>query len=867
MVDATSGQTLVTSASEAIESLAWRLSRCIYAYDVALLHNFGVHAKEWRVSGQEGPQVIEMQTRPGAGLGIVGRMSEGTSSEVSLSSFALSAFTTPTGLVQMMPALANLPEPTISNRLVIQVPSITTLDKTLALSPSLANIGSILPIVPENLAILASSTAQEAVDLTLAAYSATSSHVVHVFDHFSSARELRKLSIPALPVYDTNKSSSSSLQEALGGAGYTPFDYDGPQSATEVFVVVNGILANAIKALLKRNNSAGVVTVRLLRPWDGSRFLAALPQSARHIHVLDDVALPIVEGPLYHEVLSTFYECAESIPEISSIRVTPTELHTYLTTTSKLGELLSTAVPSLTSLKQGARPTVLKRVAFWSTFGTPTTPLPEQIARPLLNAKAIHARLLSASDVFAKPGGVTLSRLTLSATSDVSEDPYVPMEIVMPLVGAGRDGADFTAILDPSLLKSHDALRASLPGSPVLVYTSWSPTELIENLHPANAALASRRDLQIYTFDASSLGTGDVQRALAHAAFLRLYVGGDATFDTFERVCHGVIGDDVSGVPVRRLVGVVWDGLQNVVLRLPTDVNGSSSARKGEIAPLRPFEFNTISLTGFAEAVAGERQEPISGPWHEAAKHILFHEAYSAASGSDSGVPALDALRPELPIQTFLVTCTVNQRLTPKTYNRNLFHMEFDTAGTGLTYKLGEALGVHGWNDDGDVLEFCKWYGVDPDMLVSVPLPATQRGSSDGKEKRKVTRTVFQALQQQIDIFGRPGKSFFGALATFATNRREKMALRFIAAPEGAATLKKLGEKDTVSYADVLSLYPSARPSIEQLVVIVDEIKERHYSIASAQSVVGNRVDLLVVTVDWVTPNGKSGPLFLAPTT
>ena len=37
---------------------------------------------------------------------------------------------------------------------------------------------------------------------------------------------------------------------------------------------------------------------------------------------------------------------------------------------------------------------------------------------------------------------------------------------------------------------------------------------------------------------------------------------------------------------------------------------------------------------------------------------------------------------------------------------------------------------------------------------------------------------------------------------------------------------------------------------------MVGDIKPRHYSIASAQSVVGNRVDLLIVTVDWVTSSG-----------
>jgi len=60
-----------------------------------------------------------------------------------------------------------------------------------------------------------------------------------------------------------------------------------------------------------------------------------------------------------------------------------------------------------------------------------------------------------------------------------------------------------------------------------------------------------------------------------------------------------------------------------------------------------------------------------------------------------------------------------------------------------------------------------------------------------------------------------------------------------------------------VAFADILAKYSSARPPIEKLCELVGDIKPRHYSIASSQSVVGDRVDLLVVTVDWVTPGGS----------
>jgi sulfite reductase (NADPH) flavoprotein alpha-component len=52
-----------------------------------------------------------------------------------------------------------------------------------------------------------------------------------------------------------------------------------------------------------------------------------------------------------------------------------------------------------------------------------------------------------------------------------------------------------------------------------------------------------------------------------------------------------------------------------------------------------------------------------------------------------------------------------------------------------------------------------------------------------------------------------------------------------------------------VTFADVLKESKSAQPPLSKLVDMVGEIKERHYSITSANTVVGDRVDLLVVTV------------------
>jgi sulfite reductase (NADPH) flavoprotein alpha-component len=91
------------------------------------------------------------------------------------------------------------------------------------------------------------------------------------------------------------------------------------------------------------------------------------------------------------------------------------------------------------------------------------------------------------------------------------------------------------------------------------------------------------------------------------------------------------------------------------------------------------------------------------------------------------------------------VKVTVNRRLTPLSYERNVFHVEFDTtgthstitiicenvtqfAGTGLKYEIGEALAVHGHNDIEHVKDFLKFYGLNPQDIVALPFKASQHG-------------------------------------------------------------------------------------------------------------------------------------------
>jgi sulfite reductase (NADPH) flavoprotein alpha-component len=641
--------------------------------------------------------------------------------------------------------------------------------------------------------------------------------------------------------------------DGLQAAGYSFFNYAGDKDAKTVIVVLNSPFALAAQAVAKKTTGLGVVTVRVLRPWNEEALKAILPPSVQRIHVVDEAPTDAAHGPLFIDVFAALVDPSTSGPFVYAQRVVPTLAHDFVTNPSAFQAFLSGFVPQPDKLAAGFEIPNTKNVLFYSTPGSALAASSHLVQKTFVSHPSISARLLVDHDAFSRTGGMTAERLLLSPKSSSAD--LVPVPFVLPLSGQDSSSADFLAVLEPSLLKSHDLLRSVRPGCPVLVVGSWPAAELVSNLPVEALSLARERNLRICVLNTKALaeefvGTAApeldvVQSVLVHLTFLRLYLAKAATPSTVLKVAKGVYGADQGKLSLEELNLRAWESLIEVDLPGPSEEEANAKP-----TTLKEFQFSAVATpVDSDEAADGARL----GSWMDAAKHLIFSPSFTPESLVPSSLSSYDqhpALRPELPDRTFLVTCTVNRRLTPLEYDRNVFHLEFDTSGTGLKYEIGEALGVHGWNDAGEVLDFCAWYGADPDRVITLPVPGT-----DGE--RLHTRTVFQALQQQIDLFGKPPKSFYTDLAEYATNAVDKYALLFIGSPEGASTFKRLSEKETVTFADVLSRWPSARPGVEKLCELVGDIKPRHYSIASAQAVVGDRVDLLVVTVDWVTPSGK----------
>merc|ERR1719230_215867 len=203
-----------------------------------------------------------------------------------------------------------------------------------------------------------------------------------------------------------------------------------------------------------------------------------------------------------------------------------------------------------------------------------------------------------------------------------------------------------------------------------------------------------------------------------------------------------------------------------------------------------------------------------------------------------------------------MITLNECSRITHPEHDRIIRHLNFDIKGLDFSYLLGDALNIYPVNDEKRARDFCQWYGLDPDAVYHVnPKP-------DVDKRRKVAYQrpvpVYQMFSEVMDIFGRPNKFFYKSLARFATDEKEKETLNLIAGDSDEGKQKYVDlVTETVTFDDVLRMFPSAKPPLEQLMGMIPCIKPRLYSIASSQRYMNDRVELMIVINDWDTPGGK----------
>ncbi|KAG0241812.1 hypothetical protein BGW41_005319 [Actinomortierella wolfii] len=852
------------SGNLAVEHVSYALSDLIFVYpSTSTQAHLGTSAQHWSragISNAKGstlaPQVLEMTTRANAAAAIQGAVSSDASKNDTVSTLASSA-----AILNMVPNLYQLAH---SATPVVFHVAAETADADLNVLRG--DYSDVLVARETGLLYLASNTVQEAYDVSILAHAiaaGTAQSVIHVLDGVQTSHQVESINTVedqaiASFVKSENRKTVVGQDEtalvsgvegiferasALLGRTYKAFEYTGPADA-ETVVVVFGPAASVAHHL---GNKVGVLNVRLYRPWSFSHFLKAVPQSAKQIVVVEPVSSSTAPGPLFLDVSASLsLWTGASKPKVVNVKygqygnsLSQGWLKAVVAQASK-GEVdLATVVAEAEASSNDVRQAI-----FWETADS--APVSAHVAKHLSTTVAKRVQHSSRVNSFRHTAVIeTRVQLTKSASAPFAESAT----------------ASYAAVQDASILEEYDVLASLEDGAVLLINTPWTADELETKTSAAFRLALGAKQIRVLLIDldtiAKDLGLASVGKTLlGEIAILKTFSSNlrDAAFEKIEQKY-----DSSNNRVLKELITELVEKVDKEVVEVPQNANWlsielSDADKAAALAlPKRvtptirglagAFEASSKAATKSAKAEE-ESEVPLAktATWHQAAFQLMFGEAYSTQHKLSDD-------------HHYVVQITEHKRLTPTTYDRNVFHLELDTLKTGLKYEIGDALGIHGWNDTQEVLDFIEFYGEKPETIVVAPRQPAKNAPADAKPFSQVN-TLFQVLQQQLDLFGRPSKRFYADLVRYATNPAEKERLEYLISSEGAAEFKARVD-ETLTHADILREFPSAHPSVPELLQILPPIKPRHYSIASSQKAHPNSVHLLIVAVDWVTPSGK----------
>ncbi|HLA81083.1 MAG TPA: pyruvate:ferredoxin (flavodoxin) oxidoreductase, partial [Thermoleophilia bacterium] len=347
-------RTAMMDGNEAVAHVAYKVNGVIAIYPITPSSPMAEHCDAWSSAGQKNlwgvvPNIAEMQSEAGAAAAVHGALQAGSLS---------TTFTASQGLMLMIPNMYK-----IAGELTPTCWHVTA--RSLA-SQALSIYGDhqdVMAVRQTGFALLASNSVQEAHDLGLIGSAATlKSRVpfIHFFDGFRTSHEVQKIKLtsdeairemiddelvvahrlrsmsPDRPtirgtsqnpdVYFQGRESVNPYYQAcpgivqgymdqfaaLTGRRYHLFDYVGAPDADRVLVLMgSGAEAahEAVEYLAARGEKIGLVKVRLYRPFSIEHFLAALPETAKRIAVVDRTKEPGAAGePLYLDVVDALAE-------------------------------------------------------------------------------------------------------------------------------------------------------------------------------------------------------------------------------------------------------------------------------------------------------------------------------------------------------------------------------------------------------------------------------------------------------------------------------------------------------------------------------------------------------------------------------
>ncbi|HXH37099.1 MAG TPA: pyruvate:ferredoxin (flavodoxin) oxidoreductase, partial [Thermoanaerobaculia bacterium] len=347
-------QYAMVDGNEAVARVAYAMNEVIAIYPITPSSSMGEWADAWAASKRKNlwgtiPEVVEMQSEGGAAGAVHGALQTGS---------LATTFTSSQGLLLMIPNMYK-----IAGELTPAVFHVAARSLATHALSIFGDHSDVMSVRSTGWVMLSSASVQEAQDFAMIAHAATLEARIpflHFFDGFRTSHEIARIEVltedqmrslidlelvfdhrsralspdhpvirgtaqnpdvffqsreRANPFYRDCASIVVETMERFArvtGRAYAPFEYHGAPDAERVVIVLGSAaeaLHETVDVLRAEGESVGVLKVRLYRPFDNERFLAALPESARAIAVLDRTKEPGAAGePLYLDVVNALFD-------------------------------------------------------------------------------------------------------------------------------------------------------------------------------------------------------------------------------------------------------------------------------------------------------------------------------------------------------------------------------------------------------------------------------------------------------------------------------------------------------------------------------------------------------------------------------
>ena len=318
------------------------------------------------------------------------------------------------------------------------------------------------------------------------------------------------------------------------GTDYQLFNYYGAPDADRVIVAMGSICDVAeevIDYLTAHGEKVGLVKVRLFRPFRADKLVAAIPETAKKIAVLDRTKEPGAQGePLFMDVVTAFATSGRQAKIIGgryglSSKDTPPAsvfaVYDELKKDEPKSQFTVGIVDDVThlSLSEKSREETPNTAAegtieckFWGLGGDGTVGANKNSTKIIGDHTDKYIQSYFQYDS-KKTGGVTVSHLRFG-DKPIKSPYYI-------------NKADFVACHNPSyIVKNFPMVQDVKPGGIFLINCQWDFEELNKHLHADAKRYIAKNNVQLYTINAIDLavkvGMGKRTNTILQAAFFAL---------------------------------------------------------------------------------------------------------------------------------------------------------------------------------------------------------------------------------------------------------------------------------------------------------------------------------------------------------